>query len=36
MDLEDYLKGLEPEGMGQKERGEAIRFMVICGLYESF
>ena len=34
MDLEDYLKGLEPEGMKRKERNEAIRFMVICGLYE--
>ena len=34
MDLEDYLKALEPEGMKRRERSEAVRFMVVCGLYE--
>lgn len=33
-ELEDYLKKLEPEGMTCKERGEAIRFMVIRGMHD--
>lgn len=33
-ELEDYLKGLEPEGMSRKERSEVIRFMVARGLYD--
>lgn len=33
-ELEDYLKRLEPEGMTYRERGEAIRFMVIRGMHD--
>ncbi len=33
-ELEDYLNGLEPDGMSRKERNEVVRFMVIRGMYD--
>ncbi len=33
-ELEDYLSGLEPDGMSRKERNEVIRFMVMRGMYD--